>query len=50
VALGGPELQKQSPTNQYHPTWVPLTELRGLNLLPEQARDRIVELVEQGQL
>lgn len=50
VALAGPELQKQSETNQYHAVWVPLTELASLNLLPEQAGDKIAERVQRGEL
>jgi 8-oxo-dGTP diphosphatase len=50
VVLGGPERQRQSETNQYHPEWVEIGRLSGINLQPETARERILDLVRQGQL
>ncbi len=50
VALGGPELVKQSAANQYRPVWVPFEDLAALNLVPESAKNRVLELARGGQL
>lgn len=38
VTLGGPELDRASEQNRYTPTWVALTSLDGLPLVPDEAR------------
>lgn len=50
VALGGPEAERQSAENQYHPEWVPLAKLGEVNLLPESVKEKILGQVEQGRL
>lgn len=35
--LGGPEIERSTPHNQYLPQWVPLEELDGIGLVPDWA-------------
>ena len=45
IAIGGPEKERMNKNNQYHPIWIPLTDLISLgNLYPEEARLKIYNL------
>lgn len=44
-AIGGPEKERMNEDNQYHPIWIPLTDLINLdNLHPEEARLKVYNL------
>ncbi|MBK8900032.1 MAG: NUDIX domain-containing protein [Anaerolineaceae bacterium] len=48
LALGGPELARQTPTNQHIFQWVPLTELALLDIYPGPLTPNLVNLIEQA--
>lgn len=50
IALGGPEKEKQSSQNQYHPEWVSFERIQTIDLRPATAKARISDLVRAGQL
>jgi len=39
LRLGGPESQRDQPTNRYEPLWVPIAELKGL--VPASAHEAV---------
>lgn len=39
--IHGEEQEKQSPNNRYTPQWVMVSELRKINLVPEEAAEKI---------
>lgn len=39
LRLGGPESQRDEPTNRYEPVWVPIAELKGL--VPASAHEAV---------
>ena len=42
VALGGPETERQSPTNVYRLEWVPIGTLNGIDMR-EESRDLLLK-------
>lgn len=44
LKLGGPELKRMSEKDVYRLTWVPLSKLEQINLLPEEIKNRILKL------
>ena len=45
IKLGGPEKERQSEENWYSPQWVELEGVKQLNLLPETAKEQLLEKV-----
>lgn len=43
LKIGGPEEERQSPDNVYRLEWVESEKLRGLKLVPETMKNRILE-------
>lgn len=44
VKLGGEEAERMSEADQYHPTWVPLSQIKEMtNLKPEVAQKKLIE-------
>lgn len=43
LRLGGPELQRQSNSNQYLLEWVPVTKLKAYLLYPKGLKERIIK-------
>lgn len=41
--LGGEELDKDSPVNQYKLEWIKLDEIKKINLIPIQIKNKILE-------
>ncbi|MCC6603389.1 MAG: NUDIX domain-containing protein [Anaerolineae bacterium] len=48
LALGGPELERQTPTNQHIFQWVSLTELPRLNIYPGPLTPNLISLIQQA--
>ena len=48
LALGGPELERQTPTNQHIFQWVSLTELPWLDLYPGPLTPNLINLIQQA--
>ena len=48
LALGGPELARNSKSNRYEPKWVDLKRLPELNLLPAKIRTIMAEQIGVG--
>ena len=48
LALGGPELERQTPTNQHIFQWVPLRDLSELDLYPGPLTQRQITLIQQA--
>lgn len=43
--LSGPEKERSTEDNQYHPTWIPIDEIEKYkDLYPKEARKKIIEL------
>lgn len=43
--LSGPEKERSTEDNQYHPTWIPLDRIKKYdNLYPTEAKEKIIEL------
>ena len=42
--LGGPEAERNSPDNWYQPEWISLSSVEKINLLPETARSKFLEI------
>jgi len=45
VKLGGPEAERNSKNDWYQPEWVELRVIKGLNLLPESAKEKTLRLI-----
>jgi len=45
IKLGGPEAQRQSKENWYHPGWVSLDRINKINLVPEGAKEKLLKLL-----
>lgn len=48
LALGGPELARQTPTNQHIFQWVPLAELACLDIYPGPLTPNLINLIQQA--
>jgi 8-oxo-dGTP diphosphatase len=48
LALGGPELERQTPTNQHIFQWVSLTEIPKLDLYPGPLTPQQINLIQQA--
>lgn len=50
IKLGDPELSRQSPNNIYRPEWVEIDKLAELNLMPEEAKGRLISHFEHSKI
>lgn len=48
LALGGPELERQTPTNQHIFQWIPLHDLPQLNLYPGPLTSQQINTIQQA--
>ena len=48
LALGGPELERQTPTNQHIFQWVPVNELGRLDIYPGPLTPNLINLIQQA--
>jgi len=48
LALGGPELERQTPTNQHIFQWVPLQDLANLDLYPGPLTTQQINQIQQA--
>lgn len=44
LRLGGPELQRQSNSNQYLLEWIPVTQLKAYLLYPQGLKEKIMKI------
>jgi len=47
VKLGGPEVERNSENNWYHPEWVDLIRVDKLSLVPESAKNKLIRLIKK---
>lgn len=45
VMLGGPEALKNNPSNWYRPEWVPLDQIKYINMVPEEVKIQLLKLI-----
>lgn len=41
LKLGGPEAQKNSPSNSYNLEWIPLTDLEKISIFPQEIKTKL---------
>jgi len=48
VKIGDPELSSQTQQNIYRPEWIEISKLSELNLMPEEAKKRLIEYFKEN--
>lgn len=48
--LGGPEAERHSENDWYHPEWVDLAEVQNINLVPVAAKEKLLQIVKSSYL
>lgn len=50
IELGGPEKQRHSKEDWYDSRWVEIDKVRSINLLPESAKEKFLNLIKKWRL